>query len=191
MFDIRQHDDTAPAPGNLEVLQRFLNLHEHAPGDPRSLPPSREMIRGYLVDRGLLDDRERFTASDRESGLELAAALHAKVRANSGEPVSKTQLAVVDRIAQRAGLHPHFEPGGPVLVPDKRGVAGALGELVAIAFLAEFDGGFEHLRECANGNCRSVFYDRSKNHSGRWCSMRSCGNRAKVRAFRERQKAVG
>jgi predicted RNA-binding Zn ribbon-like protein len=34
-----------------------------------------------------------------------------------------------------------------------------------------------------------VFYDRSKNRSGRWCVMAECGNRAKVRAYRERERA--
>ncbi len=35
----------------------------------------------------------------------------------------------------------------------------------------------------------TVFFDRSKNKSGKWCSMNACGNRAKVRAFRARQAA--
>jgi predicted RNA-binding Zn ribbon-like protein len=36
-----------------------------------------------------------------------------------------------------------------------------------------------------------AFYDRSKNRSGHWCSMRVCGNRAKARQFRERRRAEG
>jgi len=31
------------------------------------------------------------------------------------------------------------------------------------------------------------FYDRTKSHRRRWCSMALCGNRAKARAHRERQ----
>ena len=54
--------------------------------------------------------------------------------------------------------------------------------------MSAFDGSFEHLKLCADETCRSVFYDRSKNHSGRWCSMATCGNRAKVRAWRDRQR---
>ena len=34
-----------------------------------------------------------------------------------------------------------------------------------------------------------AFYDRSKNRSGRWCSMDSCGNVEKARAFRERNRS--
>ena len=34
--------------------------------------------------------------------------------------------------------------------------------------------------------CPWLFLDRSRNGSRRWCSMEHCGNRAKVRAHRER-----
>jgi predicted RNA-binding Zn ribbon-like protein len=44
------------------------------------------------------------------------------------------------------------------------------------------------LRECASDTCAWVFIDRTKNHSRRWCDMAGCGNRAKGRAFRARQK---
>lgn len=46
------------------------------------------------------------------------------------------------------------------------------------------------LRECASETCGWVLIDRTKNHSRRWCDMAGCGNRAKGRAFRQRQKRV-
>lgn len=36
------------------------------------------------------------------------------------------------------------------------------------------------LRSCANEKCRWLFLDESKSGTRRWCSMSSCGNRAKV-----------
>jgi predicted RNA-binding Zn ribbon-like protein len=45
------------------------------------------------------------------------------------------------------------------------------------------------VRECAADDCRWLFLDTSKNKSRRWCDMKSCGNRAKVRNFYERQRA--
>ncbi|WP_309123171.1 ABATE domain-containing protein [Paenibacillus sp.] len=36
--------------------------------------------------------------------------------------------------------------------------------------------------------CGWLFLDHTKNHSRRWCSMRDCGNRAKMRRFQERKK---
>ena len=43
------------------------------------------------------------------------------------------------------------------------------------------------LRKCANPSCRLMFYDVSKAGRRRWCSMQTCGGRAKVRAFYRRQ----
>lgn len=44
------------------------------------------------------------------------------------------------------------------------------------------------VRKCENPDCVLFFYDTTKNHKRRWCSMAACGNRAKVRAFYERKK---
>jgi predicted RNA-binding Zn ribbon-like protein len=41
----------------------------------------------------------------------------------------------------------------------------------------------DRVRECASGTCRWLFVDTSKNSQRRWCDMRTCGNRAKVRRF--------
>lgn len=39
------------------------------------------------------------------------------------------------------------------------------------------------LRACSSPTCQWLFLDTSKNHHRRWCSMKVCGNRAKVRKF--------
>ena len=41
---------------------------------------------------------------------------------------------------------------------------------------------------CASESCNWLFLDTSKNQSRRWCDMKSCGNRAKVRRHYERKK---
>lgn len=51
------------------------------------------------------------------------------------------------------------------------------------------EGDFAMVRKCENPACTIWFYDRTKGHRRRWCSPAVCGNRAKVAAFRERQKA--
>jgi predicted RNA-binding Zn ribbon-like protein len=45
------------------------------------------------------------------------------------------------------------------------------------------------LRQCAGDNCTWLFVDTSRNGKRRWCDMRACGNRAKVRRFRQRGAA--
>jgi predicted RNA-binding Zn ribbon-like protein len=42
------------------------------------------------------------------------------------------------------------------------------------------------VHQCQGDNCGWLFVDCSKNHSRRWCDMRDCGNRAKVRRHRKR-----
>ena len=46
------------------------------------------------------------------------------------------------------------------------------------------------LRVCANPSCRLYFYDTSRTHRRRWCSMSRCGNRCKVAAFSRRHSAA-
>ena len=50
------------------------------------------------------------------------------------------------------------------------------------------DGDFNLTRECKNEPCTLWFYVRTKGHRRMWCSPSLCGNRAKVAAYRERQK---
>ena len=45
------------------------------------------------------------------------------------------------------------------------------------------EGGQARLRLCANPHCGLFFYDLSRTHRRRWCSMAVCGNRSKVAAF--------
>ncbi|WP_263366727.1 CGNR zinc finger domain-containing protein [Edaphobacter bradus] len=47
---------------------------------------------------------------------------------------------------------------------------------------------FDLVRHCEGGQCVLWFYDRTKAHRRRWCSPQSCGNRAKVAAFRARAR---
>jgi predicted RNA-binding Zn ribbon-like protein len=64
-----------------------------------------------------------------------------------------------------------------LLVP----VAEAMAELLET-------GDYQLVRRCENPNCTLLFYDRTKSHRRRWCSMAICGNRMKVAAFRARQR---
>jgi predicted RNA-binding Zn ribbon-like protein len=45
----------------------------------------------------------------------------------------------------------------------------------------------QQVRECAGTACTWLFLDRSRNRSRRWCSMESCGNRAKARRHYRRR----
>jgi predicted RNA-binding Zn ribbon-like protein len=49
-------------------------------------------------------------------------------------------------------------------------------------------GDVSRYRICANDGCRWVFYDESRAGRRRWCSMSSCGNRAKAARHRARKR---
>jgi len=48
----------------------------------------------------------------------------------------------------------------------------------------------ENLKQCSNPDCRILFYDDSRTHRRRWCSMALCGNRNKVAAFARRSAEI-
>ena len=45
------------------------------------------------------------------------------------------------------------------------------------------------VKEGASDDCLWLFLDGTKNHKRRWCEMKTCGNRAKVRKHRRRSAA--
>ncbi len=45
----------------------------------------------------------------------------------------------------------------------------------------------KRIKQCAGHECGWLFYDETKNNSRRWCDMKVCGNRAKVRTARKRK----
>jgi predicted RNA-binding Zn ribbon-like protein len=47
----------------------------------------------------------------------------------------------------------------------------------------------ERVRKCESAACVLHFYDTSKKGSRRWCSMSICGNKVKVAAYKERNRA--
>jgi predicted RNA-binding Zn ribbon-like protein len=51
--------------------------------------------------------------------------------------------------------------------------------------------GPERIRRCAGHGCVLHFYDASRGGRRQWCSMASCGNRAKARRHHERERANG
>jgi predicted RNA-binding Zn ribbon-like protein len=46
------------------------------------------------------------------------------------------------------------------------------------------------VRQCGADDCLWLFMDTTKNRTRQWCSMRSCGNRAKARRHYQRRRAA-
>lgn len=81
---------------------------------------------------------------------------------------------------------------GPVLArrrpaPSPQQALGQVAESLA-DLLAR--GQFDYVRQCEHPDCVLWFYDRTKSHRRRWCSMALCGNRHKAAEFRKRKSAA-
>lgn len=188
----RDVDRTPPAPGDLELVRSFLSVHDHEGDDEMSLPPSSGSLREFFVERGLLPPDEPAHPGELRTAVRVHQALHRMVLGGDGRGSDARDTLTVDEAAREAGLELRFAAQAPPRIePRAGGVLGALGRILAIAFLAEIDGSWNHLKVCGGETCSAVFFDRSKNHSGKWCSMQECGNRNKVRAWRARKKATG
>ena len=123
-------------------------------------------------------------------GLEVREALMTKIDENAGAPRDHDAIERLNHAAQDTGLQLCFGCDENRLHTEVGGMRGAIGRLLGTAFLADLDGSFHRLRQCQDPTCTAVFFDHSKNHSGKWCSMAVCGNRNKVRKFRERERTA-
>ncbi|BCW36130.1 hypothetical protein StoSoilA2_21860 [Arthrobacter sp. StoSoilA2] len=62
--------------------------------------------------------------------------------------------------------------------------------LLLICHQSQLEGVLRRMKSCKSETCDVVFFDRSNNNSGAWHDVKVCGNRANVRAHRERSAAV-
>lgn len=121
----------------------------------------------------------------------LREAIHrAAAAALGGERVRRADVAALNDAARAlrdgaprltASLEARWETGRPV--------AFALGRVAAdaIDLLARRR---DRLARCELPGCGALLLSRSRGEERRWCSMETCGNRAKVAAFRARQRGA-
>jgi predicted RNA-binding Zn ribbon-like protein len=178
-------DQPKTAPGELDLIRGFVNTLDLETREDEIASPA--ALRAWLAERELLAPRARVVAADVERARAVREALRAQLHANGGIPAAPEATRTLDDAAQRARLELRFgTDGSSALEPAAGGVDGALGRLLAIASAAMLDGSWPRLKACAADNCQWAFYDHSRNHSRVWCSMDVCGNREKVRSYRER-----
>jgi predicted RNA-binding Zn ribbon-like protein len=180
------------APGELELVRQFVNTLE-IDGETRSEElRSPELLERWLKKRGLLSPSAALKESDLRKALELREALRGIMLAHNGVAVGREPFEVFDRLAAQAGLAVRVVGDDSArLEPTGSGLNSAIGTIAAIVYQSGVDGSWPRLKACAADDCQWAFYDASKNRSGTWCDMSSCGNRAKVRAYRQRTRARG
>ena len=176
------------APGELELVRLFVNTadllddEEHLPDPPA--------LAAWLCERGIAGRGLRATPADLRRAVEMREALREVLIAHTAqEAVPSAALQTLNSIAERARLRLRFdEPDCATLEPQRPGVDGALGRLLAIVHDSIADSTWPRLKACRLEDCEWAFYDRTKNRCGAWCNMDVCGNRAKARAYRRRRR---
>jgi predicted RNA-binding Zn ribbon-like protein len=158
-----------PAPEE-DILVRGEALAEWLAGSPLATP------RSLAVEDGDL----------RQAGAFRTAALALLRAAASGERPPRGPRSVVNQVAAAPSLVPRLGDGGRRWVPPasaEQALATLARELIDILSGPQA----ARIRQCAAEDCDVVFLDSSRAGSRRWCSMERCGNREKVRAFRQRR----
>ena len=179
--------DRQDATGDIGLVQAFVNTVDLQDGPEELDDPN--TLKAWLVANGLLRGTEPVGDSDLKHAVALREAIRSVIGANSGSRVYPVDIATLNEAASASGLRMRFAADGkPRLEPEASGVVAAMGRLVATMYAAMEDEDWKRLKLCSSQTCRWAFYDRSKNHSSRWCTMASCGNREKARRFRSQDK---
>jgi hypothetical protein len=127
------------------------------------------------------------SAADLRSMRRLRTAFECVVLAGSNPESDNPQLPPAD---VQVSLVPDGT-GWVRVVPTGRGVRWLASALWAETLLAQQAGFWPRLKLCNNPACRAAFFDTSRNNSGVWHDVSTCGNTANLRAFRERRRLLG
>jgi len=173
-----------PAPGRLELVRELVNTRDL------------DLATDVLVDRDGLQRWARAHGFDADGAADsdvrrvraLREALRTGLAANhEGAALPGDAAATVDECARWAGVGVSFADGpGWSIISAGTGVRGMVAGLLDIVAHSMSDGSWHRLKTCRNDSCQWAFYDSSRTHTAKWCSMRICGNRLKQSAWRAR-----
>lgn len=183
-----------PAPGELGLVQAFVNTHYDIERDHGAeILHSPSALGGWLAQRGLLDSPhiEDLTRADLRRAVDVREGLRAMLAANNGEHWDADAVDQLNGAGARPGVVIQFSPDGPFFEPYAHDLDGALGTLLAIVARAQLESGWSRLKACPGDDCGWAFYDYSRNQASAWCSMAVCGSRSKARAYRQRNRQTG
>jgi predicted RNA-binding Zn ribbon-like protein len=185
----RQPGDRAPAPGELGLVQAFVNTRWDLEHDQEELLGSPRELAVWLAEHGLLEPGKKLTTADLRRAVEAREGLRALLFANNGATLDARAIERLNRALGRTALAVSFDPDAtPELTPRGDGFDAAVGSLASIVAVAQIDGTWSRLKACRGIHCGWAFYDHSRNQSGSWCSMTLCGSRSKAREYRRRQR---
>ena len=126
-------------------------------------------------------------AADRDltDGLALRAAIaRSAMAASRGEAPAADEVDIINLFAATPDIPPALAGGSRQAGRTKARPGQALSAMAREAVDLFAPDQRARIRLCAADDCGLVFYDESRSNNRRWCSMKRCGNRAKVRTHR-------
>jgi len=157
-------------------------------GTPQDLLAAPHDLARWLHAAGLSATLPPATAED----LAFARALRESVYAIALDRIDGTHDSTrarrtLNRLAASPGAQPELDPRGALRWSGR--VEQLLATLAADAVRLFGGAQATRIRQCQAAACARLFLDTSRSGERRWCSMTSCGNKAKVAEFRRRQRA--
>ena len=185
----RQPGDRAPAPGELRLIQAFVNSRWDLDQQLEEQLRTPSELVAWLARHGLLESDTKLTKAELKRALDVREGLRAMLFVNNGAAQDEEAIERLNRALGRTALAVRFGPDAvPELTSRGRDLDAALGSLASIVAVAQIDGTWPRLKACRGVHCGWAFYDHSRNQSGSWCSMAVCGSRSKAREYRRRQR---
>ncbi len=127
-------------------------------------------------------------------GIALREAIYRLFAVSNGRYMfNQTDLDLLNRWLDDAAAHREIVSVGvdfaSAWVMDEAGLEWFLWPLAVSAGRLLLSEERDRVKECEDDRgCGYLFLDTSHNRSRRWCTMESCGNRAKVRRHRQKQQ---
>ncbi len=146
-------------------------------------------LASWLVGAGLADQPPAASRQDLAHARTLREALYQTIkRLMAGQPPGPGDLAIINDWACRPLPRRWLEAdNGQLRARTDATTAAALVASVARDAVDLLGGPLAHrIRECSAQDCALLFLDTSRAGRRRWCSMATCGARAKMAAYRAR-----
>jgi predicted RNA-binding Zn ribbon-like protein len=185
----RQTAGRPPAPGELALVQAFVNSRWDSDRGYRDRFTDPQSLRRWLVEHQLSEPGARLGPAALRRAIEVREGLRQLLFVNNGHPAEQGAVARLNVVLRDAGASVRLsEADRPEFVAVRSGLDGALAVIAVIVAAAQLDGTWSRLKACPGRDCGWVFYDRSRNRSSGWCSMSVCGQREKARTYRARKR---
>jgi predicted RNA-binding Zn ribbon-like protein len=174
-----QAPDPRPLPGEPLALD-LLNTQWTAPGGPADLLATMEGARAWLAAGG----NDAAPTRDTRHALITARQAIRDVLTQPGRPAPLEHLnQVLDHGRLRLSIVPPAVPEQTLEVDDP---AWRPAVMAAANLLELLEQAPDRVRNCQHPACVLWFYDTTRNGTRRWCSMSTCGNRAKAHRHYDR-----